>query len=207
VSIAGAKPLWMLTAALTVALALGAPADAAKKKGKKGPGTVDLTQVVNTQVPDRGTAFGSPRGSLVSTITVGKQFNGRRIRDVNVTVQTTGMPAGGLPANGNVILKLIAPNGANTILIGGVAGDNIGPLTLDDETLFDIGVTPGDPTQLGPPYQGTAQPAGAPLFAMDDGVVSGTWTLYAFDQNGGFGTYVLNFWRINVIAGRPYKTK
>lgn len=199
--------LSLLAAGLLAVLALAAPADAAKKKSKKGPGTVDLTQVVNTQVPDRGTGPNAPRGLLASTLTVGNQFNGKRIRDVNVTVQTTGMPAGGIPANGNVILKLTAPNGASTILIGGVAGDNIGPVTFDDETLFTIITTAGDPTGLGPPYQGTAQPVGTPLFAMDDGAVNGTWTLHALDQNGGLGTYVLNFWRLNVIAGRPYKTK
>lgn len=199
--------LSLLAAGLLAVMALAAPADAVKKKSKKGPGTVDLTQVVNTQVPDKGPGLNDPRGLLTSTIAVGNQFTGKRVRDVNVTVQTTGMPAGGIPANGNVILKLTAPSGASTILLGGVAGDNIGPVTFDDETLFNITTTTGDPTALGPPYQGTAQPVGAPLFAMDDGAVKGPWTLHALDQNAGFGTYVLNSWRLNVIAGKPYKTK
>ena len=47
---------------------------------------------------------------------------------------------------------------------------------------------------------------GFPLWPMDNGRVRGTWTLTVMDGNAG-NTNVLNLWRLNVVAGRPFKTK
>ena len=62
---------------------------------------------------------------------------------------------------------------------------------------------------------GTAQPdcafsrGGCIFSAMDDGPVSGIWTLRIYDIDLGPPTETnsLASWRLHVIAGKPYKTK
>jgi pyruvate kinase len=73
---------------------------------------------------------------------------------------------------------------------------------------------PLDPTELAEPWAGTAQPycfqapGGCPLALLDNGPATGTWTLTAFDGGDDPGqTSTLVFWRLNVVAGKPYKTK
>ena len=205
-----------LALALSVTLALTAAgvASAAKKKKKAG-GTADITKQVNQAVPD-GTA--TTDGVLISTIQVGgKKFKGTVIRDVNVTLQTTGSNA---TAAQDLDARLSAPNGATTELIeNDLFGQSAGPLTFDDESPNGLvnnsgSTTPREPTQLGPPYVGSAQPdcfaisGTCTLWPMDNGPASGTWTLRVYDTGATAGrTSVLNLWRLTVVAGKPYLTK
>lgn len=196
-----------LVLGLTAVLALGAPIAGAKKK--KGGGAINITKPVNALVPDRAPGATTPLGLLTSTIDVGKQFKGRQIRDVNVTVQTTGA-SGNNPAE-QLIALLTAPNGATAVLFSGLEGfgptnPSIGPLTLDDEATLLLGEEdPTDPVRLYVPWAGTAVPE-APLFPMDNGPARGTWTLLVLDANGG-QTSALNSWRLNVVTGKPFLTK
>jgi subtilisin-like proprotein convertase family protein len=164
---------------------------------------VDITKAVNLGVPNGSMAA---EGLLESTIDVGKKFKGLRIRDVNATVQTTGSAAG---AAGDLQVRLTAPNQATVFLFGGLGGQSIGPLTLDDESpLVLLGTTSA--FSLGVPYAGTAQPGvsviGGALSLMDDERVRGAWTLSVADL-GGATTSVLNSWRLSVRTGKPYRTE
>jgi hypothetical protein len=197
--------------ALVGCLVIAAPGAAAKKKkggGKRG-GTVDMTQVVNLPIPTRTTGPAPQDGVLTSTITVGNN-KGMRVRDVNATVQTFGT-SGTTPAD-DLIARLVAPNGDHSFLFDDLDGFSpatdlsIGPLTLDDEALFDLGNgTPDNATMLFAPWLGTAAPE-TPLFPLDNGPVAGTWRLDIFDDTGS-GTSNLVLWRLMVITGRPFKTK
>jgi subtilisin-like proprotein convertase family protein len=178
---------------------------------KKGGGTAQITKQVNLPVPD---ATATTNGLLASTIHVGgKRFKGTVIRDVNVTLQTTGLSA---QSAGQIDARLTAPNGMTTWLLGNnLAEQSIGPLTLDDESPNYLGGTAGrDPTDLVSPYIGTAQPDcfSAPgvctLWPMDGGPASGTWTLRVYDvDDSAVATSILNFWRLRVVAGRPYRAR
>jgi hypothetical protein len=180
-------------------------------KKKKGGGTADITRQVHQQVPD---AIPNANGLLASTIQVGgKRFKGTVIRDVNVTLQTTGSAP---QSAEQVAARLTAPNGMTTWLLPSeLTGASIGPLTLDDESPNTLGgSTPRDPTDLVSPYVGSAQPdcfsdAGVCTFwPMDGGPASGTWTLRVYDTDDvPVATSVLNLWRLTVVAGRPYQTK
>ena len=103
---------------------------ATAKTKKKGGGTANITKQVNLPVPD---ATATTNGLLASTIQVrGKRFKGSVIRDVNVTLQTTGLSA---QSAGQIDVRLTAPNGMTTWLLGNnLAEQSIGPLTLDDES-------------------------------------------------------------------------
>jgi subtilisin-like proprotein convertase family protein len=203
----GRLPVTVLVVAFVAALA-AAPAEAQKKR--KGPGSVNITQT-GGPIPDRGPGATGIFGQLVSTINVGKQFKGRRIRDVNVTVQLTGL---GPSPNSleDIRILLTAPNGATSelVLVGDLFPGNLaGPLTLDDETPLFIATSAisfGDPDALLAPYQGVAQTAGVPLANLDNGRVPGAWTLRAVDTVAT-ATSTLNSWRLNVVAGRPFRTK
>jgi subtilisin-like proprotein convertase family protein len=195
-------------AALAASLALAAtPAVAAKKKGggKKNP-KVDVTRAINAAVPDKGPAATDPAGILRDTITVGKKFKGQVIKDVDVTVQTTGDVVG---ASEDVFVQLSAPNGASSLLFVSLEGQSVGPLTLDDDTATAIlnggpCVVPG---WLCQPYAGRARPGNyqipAPLWPMDGGPARGAWTLRVWDF-GSMGTSVVNLWRLQVVTGRPF---
>lgn len=145
------------------------------------------------------------RSSSVSTIDVGRKFKGKKIRDVNVTLQTSG---NGATAAIDLDAFLTAPNGATVNLFVGLSGQSVGPLTFDDESPFNIGFGPPcvDPTALCPPYIGTGEPLGQ-LATMDGGQAKGTWTLQVLDD-GTTATRasILNLWQLNVTAGKPYKT-
>jgi hypothetical protein len=200
-------------------LAVAAPTAVAKKKGGKkkraSGGTVDITKVVNLPIPDAipgpPGSFQTTPGTLTSTIDAGREFRGRRIRDVNLTIQTLGIA--GMDPGEDVAAFLTAPNGSTQQLFEDLEGFtgaqsvSIGPLTLDDEALFDLGSdAPRNPTELYVPWAGSAAPDGA-LFAMDNGPVAGTWVLTVQDE-GGFGDRSnLVSWRLNVLTGRPFKTK
>jgi hypothetical protein len=204
----------MIARALLIA-ALGAlvvaPAAGAKPKQAKGP--LVVTKPVETLVPEASSSPDGPYGLLRSTIDVGKRFKGRVIRDVNVTVKTTGA-TGNNPSN-DLTAYLTAPNGATTALFSSLGGldpgtaVSIGPLTLDDDTpthLVSV-YNQGDPLSLKPPFTGTAMPIQT-LASLDSGPVRGTWTLSVVDSfSGGAETSILNFWGLNVATGRPYLAK
>ena len=198
--------------ALAALLALGTgSAWAAQKKPKVG-GTVDITQT-GGPIPN---AEGTVAGNFNSTIGVkGKRFNGTRIRDVNLTFTVTGS---GPNASAQFYATLSSPNGTTISLwpsLSGVSplGNSIGPLTLDDESRVTLVSVARDPTTLPAPWQGTAQPdcallrQGCALSAMDNGPVTGTWLLRAFDIGTSALTNTLDSWRIVVVAGRPFRSK
>jgi hypothetical protein len=112
---------------------------------------------------------------------------------------------------------LIAPNGAQArlfFLLDGPFGlDNpsIGPLTLDDEARLNLGLgAPRNPNFLYQPWAGTATPlpeaSGSGLATLDGGPARGTWTLRIIDQFPE-GRSRLAFWRLDLIAGKPVRTK
>jgi len=195
-----------LTVALVVAMSLVGPVQAKKKKKgkKKGPSRVDITRTVNQPIPDgSGTAY----GVVTSTINVGKKFKGKRIRDVNVTIHTSGTPPSTIAA-GDITARLFPPNGARVTLVQSLSGISIGPLTLDDESPRELGgSSPSpDPDLLLAPYIGSAQPEGRPLSVMDDGPARGVWTLKVYDHAAA-DLSTFNSWRLTVQVGPPYKTK
>jgi hypothetical protein len=207
-----------LALSVTAGLTVSGASAAKKKKGKTG-GTVNITKTVGAAVPD---ATANTNGLLASTIDVGgKKFKGTRIRDVNVTLSTLGSREAPPSSAFQLSARVTAPNGATTWLFvpGSLSGASIANLTLDDQTF--VRLTPGTPrdaTELGPPYAGTAQPdvtspgagqGGVNTFSvMDNGPVTGTWTLRVVDNVAmGPSTSILNSWRIQVVAGKPFQTK
>jgi hypothetical protein len=202
--ISGRVTLGLMALAILALALLPAPAAGAKKRG----GTVNIARSVDAVIPDRGPGATAPWGQLVSTIEVGKKFRGMRIRDVDVTLQTTGA---GLDAARGVFPRLSAPNGASSNLFQNLTGfsqpnSSIGPLTLDDEAPLALAFgAPVNPLDLYQPWAGSARPF-RDLFVMDGGPVTGTWTLRVFDVlNSDFS--VLSSWRLRVTAGRPFATK
>jgi subtilisin-like proprotein convertase family protein len=183
------------------AMALGAlaPGSAAAKKAKP----LNITETVGAQVPN---ATPAARGELKSTIKAGKKFKGLKIRDVNVTVQTTGSAPN---AAQDLQVRLIAPNGAGVVLFSGLPGQNIGPLTIDDEARLVVGGITNN-IFLGPPFVGSVAPGislfGKPLSLMDNGPVRGNWVLSIVD-NSSPTTSVLEGWTLNVKTGKPFRTE
>ena len=206
-----------LMAALAATLAIAAaPVTAAKKKkrGKAG-GKVEITRTVNAQIPDfpvipPGSITFPPVIPLLSTIDVGKKQSGLRVRDVDVTVQTLG--ATGVTPGEDVRVDLMSPSGQMVVLFAGLNGYpgapsvSIGPLTLDDEAPLNLGGgRPIVPTSLYLPWSGRATPA-EPLAVMDNGGVSGTWTLIARDTDDGQLSNLVQ-WTLTITTGKPYKSK
>jgi hypothetical protein len=187
-----------IAACLLVGLVAG-PAEARKKRG----GVARVATPVNLAVPDATAQF---RGQLASTLQLGgKRFRKTRIRDVNVTVHTTGNIFG---AASHLYALLTAPNGTTIILFSNLFGQNIGPLTLDDQTHLRLGGDlnpPLDPNVLYFPYVGTAQPDES-FAPMIGGPARGTWTLRVVDRGapppGTLGQVsILSFWGLTVRAG------
>jgi hypothetical protein len=207
-SIRTRQALVLLAAALAAISLLGPGSALAKKKAKR-PAVLDLTNAATQVIPARQGPDG-PDGMISSSLVPPKRFKGLVIRDVNVTLQTTGV-TGNFPAAG-VQPQLTAPNGATVPLFRGLqsatGAANIGPLTIDDESPLSLAVlAPGNPTTLYDPWVGSARPQGGRRLAvMDNGPVRGTWTLTVV---GGLEDQVsvLNAWRIRVSVGRPYRTR
>jgi subtilisin-like proprotein convertase family protein len=196
--------IWLLSVAL-LAAAVASPASLAAKKGKRK--VFETTQSVGAPIPNQASPT-SPFGLLTVTAEVPKKFKGLRIRDVDVTVQTTGLT--GTSPSGDLFAKLTAPNGATTRLFSTLTGPpsiSIGPLTLDDEAPLFMGDGPPiNPTLLYTPWAGSSRPDGAPLHVMDDGPARGTWTLKVVDATTA-DTSALTSWGLRVTAGRPYATE
>jgi subtilisin-like proprotein convertase family protein len=193
-----------------VAMTLAGSADAKKAKKPKTARFFQQSVAPNAAIPqDAGTGPSTP---LNTTITVGKKFKDRVVGDVNVTgIQTTG--SGGNAA-GDLVMRLIAPNGQGVLLIGSfLEGANIGPLTFDDDVFVEICYTspPCDwaPQTLDPPYAGSASllyngAAGTgPLAQLNGTPMRGTWTLSVWDEAGPTTTSVLNGWGLQITARKP----
>jgi subtilisin-like proprotein convertase family protein len=196
--------------ALVLSVVLGSvTGGVALAKKKKAGGTFNGSKTVNQAIPD---ATATSYGMLTSTISVGKKFKGMRVRDVNVTLQTTGTSNN---SAGQVEARLTAPNGATTWLFGQSAldGQMAGPLTFDDQSINHVfeGTPAPDSTNLAPPYVGTVQPdcysaRGVCSFSvMNEGPVKGTWTLRVYDaEDSPVATSTLNGWSLRVVAGKPF---
>jgi hypothetical protein len=200
--------------AATVAL-VSAPAAGAK--------TISITKAVNAPIPDATPpppmAGLVPRpGILLSSIDVGKLGKAKKVRDVNLTVQTAGT-AGTTPA-ADLNLRLTGPVGAQTLLFdnlaglgGGTPNLSIGPLTLDDEARLNLGEgNPVNPNYLYAPWAGAATPGdpfavfNRPLAVFDNGPGQGTWTLAARDEVSTETSNLVS-WTLNLVTGKPFKTK
>lgn len=210
---------------LVAALSPGTASAATKLKVTKRASTVTIARDGNFPIPDAASLQSNGLGVLTAKIG-GPQLRRARIRDVDATLQTTGtgVPGPGGVTNSalNLQASLTAPDGTTVWLVGGttqaLVGDNVGPLTLDDQSPTRLGggaALQGSPT-LTAPYNGRAQPdcfttAGlCSLSAMNDGRVSGTWTLRVYDVipvgfPGNSGVNVLNGWSVRVRYGKPYE--
>lgn len=205
----GKRSSLALAGVLVLSVALGAGTADAKKKSKVG-GTANITKTVNQQIPDRPAGPNAPLGVLTSTIDVGgKKFKKAKVRDVNVTLQTTGSAA---TAAEDLFAELTAPNQATVTLFLSLSGQSVGPLTIDDESTAMIAGPQPCPvsTWLCEPYAGTARPsveglALGTLAVMDNGPAAGKWTLRVYDVDDTL-TSVLNSWKLKVVAGKAYKT-
>jgi hypothetical protein len=204
--------------ALALCVAFGiAVGDVAAKKTKKKhktPTVFAASVSPNAAIPDEPPSPGHEI-PVVSTITVGKKFKGKTVGDVNVTgIQTTGS---GANAAGNLSMSLSAPNG-KTVFVEATAlgGQNIGPLTFDDDTSTSIcdSATPScsDPNQtLIRPFVGTANLFGlatgdtGPLSNFNGSPMRGTWTFRIWDNLNNGLTSVLNSWGVLLTAERPIK--
>ena len=196
------------TAALFAALLL-APVTVEAKN-------LNFTRAVNSPIPDATDvpppAFFDRPGILTSTIDVGKQGKAKKVRDVNVTVQTLGVT--GLAPATNLRATLTGPTGAQTMLFSvlqppaGASNLSIGPLTLDDEAPLTLGNgAPVNRLFLYQPWAGAATPVGNPPLAIfDDGPAAGAWTLTMRDL-GAMNTSSLVSWRLNIVTGKAFKTK
>jgi hypothetical protein len=200
------RQITMVVAVTLAAIAICAPGAAVAKK--KRPRVLDLSNAANATIPGRAGSNG-PDGVISSMIQAPKRFRGLVIRDVNVTLQTTGV-SGAFPA-ASVRPQLTAPNGATVRLFTGLqsttGAHNIGPLTIDDESPFElVSLTSADPVGLYDPWIGAARPEGGRRLAvMDNGPANGTWTLTVVSALEN-EVSLLNSWSIHVIVGRPYRT-
>jgi hypothetical protein len=192
----------LVLAATAVAAMAAAPSAGAAKKNQKAA-KLDITQTVNAAIPDKGPLVTDPAGRLVATIKVGKQFNGLAVRDVNLTLQTTGSAAN---AAMGLAASLSAPNKGTSMLFFSLGGQSVGPLTLDDESPAPCPVPEG----LCIPYAGRARPgslsAPGALWPLDGGPVRGEWKLRVYDVSTG-DTNVLNSWRLQVATRRQFVAK
>src|SRR4051794_13778907 len=96
-------------------VAICAPGAAVAKK--KGPRVLDVTNAASLTIQGR-TGSNGPVGLVSSTIQTPKRFKGLVIRDVNVTLKTTGI-SGNFPA-ASIRPQLTAPNGATVRLFSGL---------------------------------------------------------------------------------------
>jgi proprotein convertase P-domain-containing protein len=204
----------VLLLALCIGVGLAAGDAAAKKKKKKGPSVFNGSVTVNAPIPDEPS---SPARDIpvVSTLTVGKKFKGKRVGDVNVTgIQTTGDSS---IAAADLNFSLTAPSG-RTVLLDDTAlgGQNIGPLTLDDDTRTSIcndttidSCEDPDATLI-QPFVGTANMLGlfsgdiSPLSMLNGTQMRGTWTFAIWDSAGA-DTSTFNHWGLKITALRPVK--
>ena len=207
-----------LAGVLLLAICIGvgmAAGDAAAKKKKKKSSVFSGAVTVNAPIPDEpaGNARDIP---VVSTLNVGKKFKGKQVGDVNVTgIQTTGNDP---DSASNLNFQLTAPNGRTVLLDdGALGGQNIGPLTLDDDARTSIcddttiDSCPDPDKNLIRPFAGTANMLGlfsgdlSPLAILNGSPMKGTWTFAIWDSNNNGATSTFNAWGLRITAKRPVK--
>jgi subtilisin-like proprotein convertase family protein len=197
--------LGVLALALCVFVGLTAGTAEAKKKKKKAA-NVNITKQVNQVIPPAPSPPPDTNGVLQSTITVGKKFKGREVRDVDVTETYNASGTGSFVDD--IRTYLTAPNGATSELTSNLFGTSVGPLTLNDESrLYLSSQNPAnnaDTDALYAPYVGTAQPWYIPLNVMDGSPVKGNWTLWAlnFDNNANH-VHTFVSWTLKVATRAP----
>jgi hypothetical protein len=168
--------------ALLSGLVAGGVATAAKKK--RGAGTAKVANQKSRAIPD-AIVGGGIWGALATPLRVGKQFKGRRVDDVRLTVRTTGLAVG---SASDLLFRLTAPNGRTIDIAAVFDGQSIGPLTVTPNSRTRIcNASPppcSDPdATLFPPYFGTL---GDPNLALLQGApVSGRWVVTVYDQSNG----------------------
>src|SRR5436305_23128 len=143
------------------------------KKKHKTASVFQQSVSPNAVIPDAPPT--GPSTPLKSTITVGKKFKGKVVGDLNVTgIQTTGSGPG---AARDLRMKLIAPNGRTTYLIGRSLGDvSIGPLVIDASGIgYRLAVSAE--TLKSVPARGKQASLHAHLVARDDSL-----NLYGFSS-------------------------
>ena len=151
-----------LALSVTVGLLVG-PAEAAKKKGKKG-GTVSVSRTAPTAIPLENATTGVD-GVASVPLTVGNKAKGKVVGADTATVATSW--SGGAGFGATTIAQLIAPNGRAVGLFAPAADPNAtgsGPTTETPNSPFGFcvpaAVPPPPPcsdpdNNLGPPYAGT----------------------------------------------------
>jgi hypothetical protein len=216
----------VLALSLLVGLAASQTAAAKKKGGKaavvsgsvgaipNGPSTFVSGSATTSPVPFLGTA------------TVGKKFKGKRVGDVDATISLSGVPKAGTSCGTmcDILIRLTAPNGATTNLVGGGPGDGgitgnlVSNLTLSDQTAtqtcggpFGFGSPPPPPcfdpdANLLAPYTGTAQSIGF-LHNLNGSPVKGTWILTGTDFCGATscidqGTTSVTSWSLRITPAK-----
>jgi subtilisin-like proprotein convertase family protein len=151
--------------------------------------------------PNKAIPDGNPVG-----ITFSGTVNNIPSADIVAGLTVTLNVSGGF--NGNLYSYLVAPNGAQVVLLNqpGVTGSN--PfgyqgsgfnVTLDDSATSGIQNTPETP---GVQFTGTYQAAGT-LANVNWSSADGTWELYFADLVNGGGTSTLNTWTLNIDAEVP----
>jgi hypothetical protein len=192
--------------ALLAGVGLGGVSQAKKHGGGGKKGVAIKSKTVNAAIPDRATGPGVQQwGTLRSVIELPKKYKGLTVGDVNVTLQTVGSAPDSAP---QMVGRLTAPNGDTTTLFLDLAGQNVGPLTLDDESRLtlchEFTLPCADPDAIiNPPYVGKAAPDGW-LGDLNGGKMRGDWTLSMFVTDGAPTgvTNTLVSWKLTVTAAK-----
>jgi hypothetical protein len=158
--------------------------DAAKKGKRKGGNVAKVANGKSRTIPDAisGTST-TIWGALATPLNVGKRFKGASVRDVRLTLRTTGLS---VSAAADLLFRVTAPNGRTVTIAGPFTGQSIGPLAVTANSRTRLCSSPpcSDPdATLSPPYFGTI---GDPSLALLNGSpMSGRWVVTAYDQNVG----------------------
>ena len=201
----------MLLLALCIGAGFATGDAAAKKKHKASVFSASLSP--NAAIPDRPAT--AQDIVVASTVTVGKKFKGKTVGDVNVTgIRTTGSATN---AAQDLSFSISPPNGKVVLLEGtALGGQNIGPLTLDDDTptsiCNDSTLSCTDPNAtLIQPFAGTANLLGlatgdtSPLSMLNGSQMRGTWTFRIWDNSNNGKTSTLNGWGLRITPERPVR--
>jgi PKD repeat protein len=142
------------------------------------------------------TLFGTEyNGSSFSLVAENVSTGTLSISDVGTITDLNVLISGNNQSNiGYLSFKLISPYGTIVDLVTeGWSGDAFNNTTFDDEASSAISSGTA-------PYFGSFQPAGS-LADFDQEEMQGTWTLWAYNNNGYLGS--ISEWSIRVILGYP----
>ena len=188
-----------LALSVTVGLTAGSVADAKKKK-KKSPNVVTVSNNTPRAIPDRPAGPGTQNGRLDTQLTVGKKFKGKSVGTLELTFQTTGDS----PTSGNdVEFDIIAPNGYRlpwNWTDNSFDGQSIGPVTITPNSPFRTCTAPtcSNPfSTLHAPYVGTV---GDNTFQWFRGLpMKGVWDV-VFTDSSPTKTSVVNTVQLKITA-------